>query len=194
MTRSTRIGLALAVIGVGLATVFFALQELDVDVPECVLYGILGVGVVMTLGGVVLLVWAPGEVPAASPYTGKGPVIRIPGPDEAQVKQERLNAVHNLLDELASMRLRVKRAIKDGRYEWNFHLPAFEYHEHKDHLARRPRARVSAAYVRADDLQNQIDHRESNGSVVLPEDDLPGLLKLIRAARFSLRWWRWRKL
>ncbi len=98
-----------------------------------------------------------------------------------------LEAIHDVLDELASIKLRVERAGREGGYAYNFNLPAHEYHEHKADLAGALREPLGRLYVKVDDLANRVATRENNGSEILEEDDLEGVLKLIEAAEEALR-------
>jgi TIR domain len=96
-------------------------------------------------------------------------------------------AVNDLLDELATLHKRVARALEAGHYPWDFELPAFAYHDHKNKVWQAAREALRDVYVTADDLNTQLHRRESNGCTVLPEDDLPGLLRAIEHAELVLR-------
>ena len=96
-------------------------------------------------------------------------------------------AIHDILDELESMRLRVERARRDKHYPFDFALPAAEYHEHKADLSGELREAVGRVYVTADDLTRVVHYRENNGSEVLPEDGLDELSGLISFAQTALR-------
>jgi hypothetical protein len=96
-------------------------------------------------------------------------------------------AANDLLDELVTLRKRVARALEAGHYPWDFQLPAFAYHEQKNKVWPAAREALREVYVTADDLNTQLHRRESNGSTVLPDDDLPGLLRAIEHAELVLR-------
>jgi hypothetical protein len=88
------------------------------------------------------------------------------------------------------MKLAVERAQRHGHYIWDLTLPAIAWDRQRQAIAAladaRTRSTVAQAYVLADQL-NQIVHlRESNGSQVDEDDDLPGLLNAIVRARQAL--------
>jgi hypothetical protein len=96
------------------------------------------------------------------------------------------NAAHNLLDELRSVCLRIEQAQREDHYRYDFYLPANAYEQHKQDLTRSLRIKIGEIYVAIGHLNRDVQARESNGTQVLPEDDLDGLRAKIASARRDL--------
>lgn len=124
---------------------------------------------------------------AAALESVAAPTSRIAAPEPSHSGQQESSAIHDLLDELASNKMRLERAVREGSYPWNFHLPAKEYHEHKAALSGGVRDAVGQFYVAADDFNRRVSMRGQDGSPVAEDDNLLGLLELLDAAVKSLQ-------
>jgi len=108
-------------------------------------------------------------------------------PQEFVLADDEREAIHDLLEELETIRLRITRAARASHYSWNFALPAAEYREHKTALDGVVREAVGRVYVMADDLVIEVQRRDQEGYPVKQADELINLLSLVEEAQDLLR-------
>jgi hypothetical protein len=100
-------------------------------------------------------------------------------------------SAHQVLDELATIRMRVSEAKQNGSFAWNFELPGSAWPGNRDVIAAMTptvtRSAVADVYVRADHLNRRARDEQGDGRAVSSDDDLDEMLRAVHVAEVSLR-------
>ncbi|MGH2964029.1 MAG: hypothetical protein ACRDMH_01430 [Solirubrobacterales bacterium] len=95
------------------------------------------------------------------------------------------------MQELKTNEIRIRAADQDGRYGYDFFLPAEKWHRHAAIFPRLKMTQIRTEgddfYTLADEVNRTAQRRESNGAEVLPEDDLGGLMTALRKVKSTLQ-------